>query len=81
MSHLKRDYLGEFVWVYIDDILIFSNKEAEHMEHIKKVCRKLKEAHFFASRKKSEFYSPKMSVLGHVVEMTDFTPHLRRSQE
>ena len=49
MSHLMRDYLGEFVWVYIDDILIFSNKEDEHMEHIKKVCRKLKEAHFFTS--------------------------------
>jgi len=68
MSHLMRDYLGEFVWVYIDDILIFSNKEDEHMEHIKKVCRKLKEAHLFASRKKSEFFSSKMSVLGHVVD-------------
>ena len=56
------------MWVYIDDILIFSNKEDEHMEHIKKVCRKLKEAHFFASRKNSEFLSPKMNVLGHVVD-------------
>jgi len=38
------------------------------MEHIKKVCRKLKEADFFASRKKSEFFSLKMNVLGHVVD-------------
>ena len=66
MSHLMRNYLREFVWVYIDDILIFSNKEDEPMEHIKKVCRKLKEADFFASRKKSEFFSLKMNVLGHV---------------
>jgi len=36
------------------------------MEHIKKVCKKLKEAHFFASRKKSEFFSSKMNMLGHV---------------
>jgi len=68
MSHLMRDYLGEFVWVYIDDLLIFSNKEDEPMEHIKKVCGKLKEAHFFASRKNSEFFSPKMNELGHVVD-------------
>jgi len=68
MSHLMRDYLGEFVLVSIDDILIFSNKEDEHMEHNKKVCRKLKEAHFFASRNNSEFFSPKMNVLGHVVD-------------
>ena len=68
MSHLMRDYLGEFVWVYINDILILSNKEDEHMEHIKKVCRKLKEVHFFATGKNSEFLSPKMNVLGHVVD-------------
>jgi len=68
MSHLIRDYLGEFVWVYIVEILIFANKEDEHMEHIKIVCRKVKEAHFFASRKKSEFFSPKMNVLGHLVD-------------
>ena len=68
MSHLMRDYLGEVVWVYIDAILIFSNKEDEHMEHIKKVYQKRKEAHFFVSRKKSEFFSSKKNVLGHVVE-------------
>jgi len=38
------------------------------MEHIKNICRKLKEAHFFTSRKKSEFFAPKMNVLGHVVD-------------
>jgi len=38
------------------------------MEHFKKVSTKRKEAHFFASRKKSEFFSPKMNVLGHVVD-------------
>ena len=63
MWHIMRNYLREFVWVYIDNILIFSNKEDEHMEHIKKVCRKLKEVHF-ARRKKSEFFSPKMNMLG-----------------
>jgi len=54
MSHVMSDYLGDFVCVYIDDILIFSNTEDEQMKHIKKVCRKLKEGHFFASKKKSE---------------------------
>jgi len=38
------------------------------MEHIKKVCKKLKEAHFFASRKKSEFFSSEMNVLEHLVD-------------
>jgi len=68
MSHLMRDYLREFVWVYIDDILIFSNKGDEYMENIKKVCKKVKEAHFFSTRKKSEFFTSKMNVLGHVMD-------------
>ena len=37
MSHLMREYLGEFVCVYIDYILIFSNKadERAHGAHQK----------------------------------------------
>jgi len=37
-----RDYLGEFIGVYLNDILIFSDKEAEHMKDINTVCRRLK---------------------------------------
>jgi len=49
------DYLGEFILVYLNDILVFSEREAEHMKDIKTVCRRLKEPYLFASRKKSEF--------------------------
>ena len=49
------DYLGELMWVYLNDIFIFSDKEAEHMKDIKTVCRRLKELYLFASRKKPEF--------------------------
>ena len=57
MSDLFADYLGQFLWVYIDDILIDSDTEEDHMKHISMVCDKLKEARFYASRKKSEFFA------------------------
>jgi len=56
------------VWVYIDHILILSNKADEHMEHIEEVCRKLKEVHFWTSRTKSEFLTFKISLPGYVVD-------------
>ena len=44
MSDLMADFLGKFVWVYIDNILIFSDIEEDHMTNIVAICNKLKEA-------------------------------------
>ena len=34
--------LGKFVQVYMDDILIFSRTEAEHLIHVRMVLEKLR---------------------------------------
>jgi len=34
ISDLFADYLGQFIWLYIDDILIYSDTEQDHMKHI-----------------------------------------------
>ena len=74
MSDLFADYLGQFLWVYIDDILIFSNTEEDHLRHIAMVCDKLKQAQFYASRKKSEFFAKSIDVLGHVIDDEGLKP-------
>jgi len=51
MSDLFADYLGQFMWVYIDDILIYSDTEPDHLKHIAMVCDKLKQAQLYASRR------------------------------
>jgi len=68
MSDLFAYYLGQFMWVYIDDILIYSDTEQDHLKHIAMVCHKLKQAQFYASRKKSEFFATRMDVLGHIID-------------
>jgi len=68
MSDLFTNYLGQFMWVYIDDILIYSDTEQDHLKHIAMVCDKLKQAQFYASRKKSEFFAASMDVLGHIID-------------
>jgi len=68
MSDLFAEYIGKFMSVYIDDILIYSDTEQDHLKHIAMVCDKLKQSRFYASRKKSEFFAASMDVLGHIID-------------
>ena len=44
VNDLFLDYLDQFMTVFIDDILVYSENELEHKEHIIKVLNRLKEA-------------------------------------
>ncbi|KAJ9520727.1 hypothetical protein QJQ45_007586 [Haematococcus lacustris] len=48
MNDIFRDYLNEFVVVYLDDILVFSKNKAEHLKHLEIVFRILKEHELYA---------------------------------
>ena len=68
MEDLFHDELGKFIWIYIDDIFIFSNSFEEHIEHVQHACKKLKEHKFYANPKKSAFCAAKLDILGHMID-------------
>ncbi|QRV96903.1 Retrotransposable element Tf2 protein [Ceratobasidium sp. AG-Ba] len=67
MNHIFRHLLGATVVVYMDDILIFSEKEEEHAEHVKEVLRILRENNLYAKLAKCEFFVKRVIFLGLVI--------------
>ena len=47
LNEVLREYLDVFVIVYLDDILIFSQNEEQHVEHVRTVLRRLEENSLF----------------------------------
>ena len=67
MHRVFQPYLDQFVVVFIDDILIYSQSEEEHEDHLRIVHQALKEHKLYAKFSKCEFWLIEVRFLGHVV--------------
>ena len=67
MNEVLKEFLGKFVIVYLDDILIFSKTLEDHMMHIQKVFEKLREEKLLINLEKCSFVKKELVYLGFVV--------------
>ena len=66
MEALLRE-CEDFTYVYLDDILIYSYTEEEHIYHVRKVFETLSKYGLFLNVKKTTFAKSKLEFLGHVI--------------
>jgi hypothetical protein len=59
--------LDRFAVVFIDDILVYSQNEEEHAEHLRIVLTQLHDKQLYAKFSKCEFLLKKVPFLGHVL--------------
>jgi hypothetical protein len=71
MNEVLRLFIGKFVVVYFDDILIYSKSLDEHIEHLCAVFGALREARLFANLEKCTFCTDRVAFLGYVVTPQD----------
>src|SRR5215203_3060375 len=67
MNHVLREFIGKFVVVYFDDILIYSRNESDHIIHIRHVLQVLRDNKLYGNLEKCTFCKDKVIFLGYVV--------------
>lgn len=67
VNDVLRDMLNQYVFVFLDDILIFSKSLTEHVVHVRKVLKRLLENQLFVKAEKCEFHQETIAFLGYVV--------------
>ena len=67
MNEVLRAFIGRFVVVYFDDILINNKSFVEHMDHLRAIFNALRDARLFGNLEKFIFCTGQVSFLGYVV--------------
>ena len=67
VNDFLRDMIDKFVFVYLDDILIFSSNLKEHKIHVRKVLHRLLENRLFVKAEKCEFLCSSTAFLGYII--------------
>lgn len=67
INFVLKEYVDQFVIVYLDDILIFSKTREEHEEHIHKVLQALQDANLLVEPEKCQFEVQEVTFLGHII--------------
>ena len=67
MHRVFQPNLDQFVVVFVDDILIYSQTEREHEDHLGIVLQLLRDHQLYAKLSKCEFWLTEVRFLGHIV--------------
>jgi len=67
MNNIFRNELDQFVIIYLDDILVYSKSKNEHLQHLQKVLKTLRENKLYAKWEKCELFQKQVEYLGYVI--------------
>jgi hypothetical protein len=70
MNGVFREYLDNFLIMFLDGILIHSNSEEEHEKHLRMLLQFLREHKLYAKLSRCIFYQKKIHYMGNIISTT-----------
>ena len=67
MNRALAGYLDVFVVAYLDDIIVYSSDEKEHVSHVRSVLSALRNAGLYLKLPKCQFHTRDIEFLGYHV--------------
>ena len=67
MKSIFKPFLGKFVLVFFDDIIIYRKSWEEHVKHVEMVLQLLKEKQLYVKPSKCFFGVKEVEYLGHTI--------------
>ena len=65
---------ADFAMGYLDDIIIFSKNEKDHLQHLEEIFNRLRHFGLKMKREKCAFFKQHIQYLGHLISKTGFEP-------
>ena len=65
---------GTFAMGYLDDIIIFSKNEEDHLKHVEEIFRRLEHFDLKMKREKCSFFKKHIQYLGHIISNEGIQP-------
>lgn len=67
MNHVFREFIGKFLVVYFDDLLVFSSTPEQHLLNLRKIFEVLRVQKLFANKEKCTFMVQEVTFLGYII--------------
>ena len=67
MTNVLSDLIGKSVYVYINDVSIYTNTFEEHMKILHEVLKRLRKNGLFLKPKKCTIAASSIELLGHII--------------
>lgn len=67
MQDVLREYIGKFVVVYLDDVLVYSKDQEAHAQHLQLVLDKFRKVRLYVKEAKTCLFQTNIKWLGHYI--------------
>jgi len=81
MNKILRPYIGKFVKVYLDDVIIHSRSKEEHIKHVRAVFQKIREANLKLKPSKCKWFEQELTFVGYKIGINGIKPDPRNIEK